>query len=166
LQGGAVAGTGAPLGHVPAAASGASSTNWASYFQASNFTVAIGFLGIDYYATAYNAGVRLDKSGANNFLTIAAGYSPVLSIGVLEMGSTAVTGVVPGPAVISAWLSYLQSFLVGWVLAGHTTIDCIWFDGPGLGNCIVNGSDFRIPLLQSFIAGVTAPQVTGINAGA
>lgn len=163
FYGPAITGAGYALGHCVTAGQ---ATNWATYFSAGSFTATISFIAVDIYATAYNNGTRLDGNGANNINTIAAAYAPPLSVGLFEMGSTAVTGVVPSNAVIAAYLTYLQGFMVNRVIAGLTNVDCIWFDGPGTGNCIFLGTDFRIPLLQTFINAITNVPITGIAGGA
>jgi len=162
FYGAAITGTGVQLGHVAIGGK----ANWSTYFSAGSFTAGlISWIGVDYYATAFNNNVVLDGAGANNINTIAAGYTPPLSVAMPEMGSTALS-TVPSNQVVTNYLAYCQKFLTARIIAGLVNLDCIWFDGPGTGNCIFSGNDFRIPLLQKFIPAVTTVPQTGIAAGA
>lgn len=159
FYGGAITSAGYKLGHCGIGGL----PNWSTWFSAHSFTVPISFVTIDYYGSAYGSGVRLDASGPDNVNTISAGYSPPAAFAIPEMADTADSST-PSQAVITAWLTYIQSFLANRATLGLPNADCIWFNGPGTRDLIISPSDFRIPLLQSFIAAITAGSSGGITA--
>lgn len=137
------------------AAGSGSSGAWATFFNPGGAqTCPYDFGEVDYYATVWKSGTRLD-----GFWSIVNTLG--IPGGVMEMGNTA-TGIdLANPTVdMPAYLQYVGGSVAGQLAAGHNTGDCSWFMGQvnttGSPNIISSSSDYRIPLIKAFIAQVTA----------
>jgi hypothetical protein len=116
-------------------------TNWKRYYPGA---LLIDVVAIDYYATAFAKGIRLDA-----IVAIADNASPAKPFGIWEMGnSTSTTS--PPQSQVEAYFSYLQSLMAGRLQAGKPNADIAWFNGNGV-NTISSSSDYRVPLWDSLV---------------
>jgi hypothetical protein len=114
---------------------------WTRYYPGASF---IDLVAIDYYATAYAKGIRLDTIAG-----LADSASPPQPLGIWEMGSSA-TGSSPSQSQVESYFGYIQSFMAGRLQAGKANAEIVWYNGDGV-NTISSSSDYRVPLWDSLV---------------
>lgn len=116
-------------------------TNWTDYYPGDSLVDAVA---VDYYATAYVAGNRLDAIAA-----IADQANPPKPFGIWEMGNG---GATPSPTKtqVRSYFSYIQSLMAGRLQAGKRNAAMVWYNGTG-PSMICSSSDYRVPLWDSLV---------------
>jgi len=108
-------------------------------------------LWMDFYASAYRLGTRLDP-----FLA-AAHAAGISSLGLAEWGFMAGNSIF-NPVTLSWWDDYCN-YLIFLAQGGHLNLGAVFFGGLGhfgLVDVITSASDPRVPMLQRVSAAVAA----------
>jgi hypothetical protein len=148
--------------------------NWNLYVNAG--LTFISGMGIDYYASAQIAGASLDSGNnggapnagvSNNIIAIVTALNIPWS--VMELGRRASSSApLPSTAQMQTYFNYIASVIKNWLTAGHTMLDCMWFNGQANeANVILPGDPLITSpanILQNFIASITTAPITGIAA--
>lgn len=126
------------------ASGGAGEAAWASWFPSGSCDV----VAADLYCTAYDSGTTLAT-----LASLAAQSSPPLPVGIGELGNSA-SGGTPTTAQLTAYLSYVTTFLTGRLAAGLPVSDVMWYNGdpsaaPPHPNTITGPTDPRAALLKT-----------------
>jgi hypothetical protein len=165
-----------PTLNIVACVGSGTASQWNNYVN-SGLTFISGLM-VDYYGSSFNKGVLLDSGNnggavvggvSNNIIAIAAALNIPWCIG--ELGRIATSNAtVPTTTQMKNYFTYIAGVVAAWVGAGHSMLDCMWFNGQsGSPNIISTLTDPLVSspanLLQNFIAAISSVPITGIGAG-